>query len=247
MSLGDLATLRLRPTDALFLDFDGTLAEIGPEPDAIRLDAATAAALRILAGHLLGAVAILSGRDLRDLAGRTSDALWRAGGHGLEILAPGATPPGPPPPPPEALLAPLRAAARRPGVRLEIKGPVAALHYRAAPDAEAACLAAAVEAAASCPGHLHQPGKMVVEVKPETAHKGLALRRMAAMPPFAGRRPLMFGDDTTDEDAIAAAETIGGIGVKIGAGATAASLRAPDPAALRAWLAREARALADET
>lgn len=70
---------------------------------------------------------------------------------------------------------------------------------------------------------------------------------MAAMPPFAGRRPLMFGDDTTDEDAIAAAETLGGIGVKIGAGATAASLRAPDPAALRAWLAREARALADET
>ena len=34
---------------------------------------------------------------------------------------------------PEAVLAPLRAAARPPGVRLELKGPVAALHYRAAP------------------------------------------------------------------------------------------------------------------
>jgi trehalose 6-phosphate phosphatase len=50
----------------------------------------------------------------------------------------------------------------------------------------------------------------------------------------------MFGDDTTDEDAIEAAQALGGIGVKIGPGATGARLRAPEPAALRAWLAREA-------
>lgn len=242
---GDLAALRLRPDDALFLDFDGTLAEIGPDPDAIRLDAATADALRAVARHLAGAVALLSGRDLRDLARRTPDALWRAGGHGLEILAPGAPPPGPPPPPPEVLLAPLRAAARHPGVRLEIKGPVAALHYRAAPEARSACLAAAEAAAGALPGHVRQPGKMVVEVKPEAANKGSALRRMALMRPFAGRRALMFGDDATDEDAIAAAEALGGIGVKIGSGDTAASRRAADPAALRAWIAREAGALAD--
>ncbi|MCB1373941.1 MAG: trehalose-phosphatase [Rhodobacteraceae bacterium] len=247
MNRGDLAALRLAPGDALFLDFDGTLAELGPDPEAIRLDTATEAALRAIAERLGGAVALLSGRDLRDLARRTPDALWRAGGHGLEILAPHAAPPDPPPPPPETLLAPLRAAARHSGVRLELKGPVAALHYRAAPEAEAACLAAAAEAAVRLPGHIRQAGKMVVEVKPQTAHKGAALRRMAADPPFAGRRPLMFGDDTTDEDAIAAAEALGGIGVKIGPGTTAASFRAPDPAALRAWLAREAEALAGAT
>ena len=50
----------------------------------------------------------------------------------------------------------------------------------------------------------------------------------------------MLGDDTTDEDAIAAAQALGGLGVKVGPGATAARLRAPDPAAVRAWLAREA-------
>jgi trehalose 6-phosphate phosphatase len=136
------------------------------------------------------------------------------------------------------VLAPLRAAARIPGVRLELKGPVAALHYRAAPDAEAACLAAA-EAAASA-GLVCQRGKMVVEVKPAAAHKGQALRRLAALPPFAGRRPVMLGDDATDEDAIAAAQELGGIGVKVGDGPTAAALRASDPAAVRAWLAREA-------
>jgi trehalose 6-phosphate phosphatase len=50
----------------------------------------------------------------------------------------------------------------------------------------------------------------------------------------------MLGDDTTDEDAIAAGQDLGGIGVKVGPGPSAAGLHAPDPAAVRAWLAREA-------
>ena len=61
-----------------------------------------------------------------------------------------------------------------------------------------------------------------------------------AAPPFAGRRPVMLGDDTTDEDAIAAALALGGLGVKVGPGATAARLHAADPRQVRAWLAREA-------
>ena len=34
----DLADLRLDPGDALFLDLDGTLAELRDDPDAVRLD-----------------------------------------------------------------------------------------------------------------------------------------------------------------------------------------------------------------
>jgi trehalose 6-phosphate phosphatase len=63
---------------------------------------------------------------------------------------------------------------------------------------------------------------------------------MMAGAPFAGRQPVMLGDDTTDEDAIEAAQALGGIGVKIGDGSSAAMLRAPEPAAVRAWIAREA-------
>jgi trehalose 6-phosphate phosphatase len=240
MTLGDLTALALGPDDALFLDFDGTLAEIGPDPDAIRLDPGTAAELGRLAERLGGAVALLSGRDLRDLALRTPATVWRAGGHGLEIAKPGEAVPPPSGRLPEAALEPLRRAAAPAGVRLELKGPVAALHYRAAPEAEPACLAAAEAAAATRPGLVWQPGKMVVEVKPADAHKGAALRRLAAAAPFAGRRPLMLGDDATDEDAIEAAQALGGVGVKVGPGPTAARLRAPDPAAVRAWLAREA-------
>ncbi len=237
---GRLETLRLGPDHALFVDFDGTLAELGPDPDAIVLPDETHGALARLAARLNGALALVSGRDLRDLAARTPAAVWRAGGHGLEILAPGADPAEAPAPPPEPILAALRDVAARPGVRLELKGPVVALHYRAAPEAEGACRAAAIAAAALVPGHVHQAGKMVVEVKPATAHKGSALRRMMAGAPFAGRQPVMLGDDTTDEDAIEAAQALGGIGVKIGDGPSAAMLRAPEPAAVRAWIAREA-------
>jgi trehalose 6-phosphate phosphatase len=235
----DLAALRLGPADALFLDLDGTLAEIIADPDAVRLPDETAAAMTRLALRLGGALAVLSGRDLRDLARRTPPGVWRLGGHGLEVLPPGAAPPPAPPALPEPVLAPLRALTARPGVRLELKGPVAALHYRAAPDAELDCKAAAQLAASLRDDLVWQAGKMVVEVKPAAAHKGRALRALAARPPFAGRRPVMLGDDATDEDAIAAAEALGGLGVKVGPGTSAATLRTPDAAAVRAWVARE--------
>jgi trehalose 6-phosphate phosphatase len=236
----DIAGLRLDRGDALFLDFDGTLAEIGPDPDAIRLPEGFGDVLAALAARLGGAVALISGRDLRDLARRTPAGVWRIGGHGIEVLAPGAPLPLPLPPAPEPVLEPLREAAGREGVRLEVKGPVAALHYRAAPEEEGACLAAAEAAAAAVAGHRVQRGKMVVEVKPEGAHKGAALRRAMDAPPFAGRRPVMLGDDMTDEDAMREALALGGVAVKVGAGPSVAGWHAPDPEAARRWLAREA-------
>ena len=240
MTTHDLTELKLSDRDALFLDLDGSLADIRPDPDDVALDDETQEALRRLCRCLGGAVVILSGRDLRDLASRTPSELWRAGGHGLEVIAPGEAAPPPPSPPVDEIMMSLRAAADHPGVRLELKGPVAALHFRAAPEAQDACHAAAREAAAAVPDHVWQPGKMVVEVKPAHAHKGRTLRRLNAMPPFAGRRPIMIGDDTTDEDAIVDAQDLGGLGVKVGPGDSTAQLRTPDPTALRAWIAREA-------
>lgn len=237
-----LHDLKLSPRDALFFDFDGVLAELGPDADAITLDAEARRDLVRIAGKLDGAVALLSGRDIRDLASRTPEAVWRAGGHGLETCAPFDPIPDMPPPPPDAVLTYLRRVeADNPGVRLEVKGPVAALHFRAAPDAQAACHDAARIAAEAAPDHVWQAGKMVVEVKPTGAHKGEALRRLMDRAPFKGRRPIMFGDDTTDEDAMAVAQDLGGLGVKVGEGPSVAQTRAEDPVAVRAWLADVAR------
>ncbi|MCB1352450.1 MAG: trehalose-phosphatase [Rhodobacteraceae bacterium] len=236
-----LESLQLAKTDALFLDLDGTLAEIGPDPEAIAIPSATVADLEALARVLDGAIVLLSGRDIRDLARRTPDFVWRAGGHGLEIVSPGGSVPAMPPAQPDTVLAPLLTVTEKiKGVWLETKGPVAALHYRAAPAAEAQCLAAAEAASRAVPGLVFQPGKMVVEVKPAHAHKGVALQDIAGRSGFTARRPVMIGDDTTDEDAMAVAQELGGIGAKVGPGNTVAQIRAADPAAVRAWLAREA-------
>lgn len=231
-----LEGLRLGAGDALFVDFDGTLADLGPDPDAVFAPPEVAAALPELAARLGGALAVVSGRGLADLARRTPAGLWRIGAHGLETAAPGEAAGPPPGGLPAEALAPLEAAARRPGVRLELKGRVAALHYRAAPEAEAECLAAAEAARAAGEGLTTQAGKMVVEVKPLGADKGAALRRAMERPPFAGRRPVFAGDDATDEDAIAAALALGGVGIKVGPGPTRAAFRAESPEAFRRWL-----------
>lgn len=108
------------------------------------------------------------------------------------------------------------------GVRLESKGPVLALHYRAAPSVEAELGAALSQAIAPFAGYILQHGKMVYEAKPAAANKGACLLKAIQDKPFAGRRPVMIGDDTTDEDAFIAARNAGGIAIKVGEGKTAA-------------------------
>ena len=58
-------------------------------------------------------------------------------------------------------------------------------------------------------------GRKVVEVLPIGFSKGRALRKLAALPKFANRVPIMIGDDIADVDAFRAAEEMGGYGLKV--------------------------------
>ncbi|MGB2178897.1 MAG: trehalose-phosphatase, partial [Hyphomonas sp.] len=82
----------LQAEDALFLDFDGTLAGLQDNPDTVFLAPGMDAVLEAIGGRLEGALAILSGRDAGDLARRVPGGLWRIGNHGLIPLAPGVKP-----------------------------------------------------------------------------------------------------------------------------------------------------------
>ena len=80
------------------------------------------------------------------------------------------------------------------------------------------------------------PGKMVLEARAVGFDKGAALRAFMQEEPFAGRTPIFIGDDRTDEDTFLAAQELGGIGIKLGAGETAARMRIADVASVHALL-----------
>lgn len=223
--------------DALFVDFDGTLAGLQDDPDTVFLVPGLADVLELAASRLDGALAVISGRDARDLAPRVPPGLWRIGNHGLVVLAPQETAPAALAGAPAAVAQAFdEISGRFAGTRVEAKGPVLALHYRQAPEAAGGLSAALAEAGLSGAGYRLQHGKFVFEAKPEGANKGRAIARMMRQAPFAGRRAVMIGDDTTDEDAFAEANQLGGLTVKVGPGETGALHRLADVAAVHAYL-----------
>ncbi|WP_417694778.1 trehalose-phosphatase [Roseibium sp.] len=231
----------LEPNMALFLDFDGTLAELAARPGDVSVGPDVISTLRRLQGELGGALAVVSGRPIDQLDEFLAPLqLPAAGLHGLEhretlgsdIIKAGETD--------EIQTLKKRTLASgllERGVFFEDKGPTLALHYRSHPELEGD-LAKFVEEALQDLPLLHKvSGKMVIEAKPDASDKGVALRHFMEHPPFAGRRPVFVGDDVTDEDGIAAAQTLGGFGIKVGDSASCARYRLKDVTAVLAWLA----------
>ncbi|AVP56830.1 trehalose-phosphatase [Pulveribacter suum] len=233
---------------ALFLDFDGTLADLAPQPDAVRLAPGLAQDLHALHHALGGALAIVTGRTLADMDGFLGALeLPLACEHGAQLRLSAASGCSAPPLELGPLLQTLDAlAASHPGLLVERKRAGAALHYRQAPHLQQLCHDTLARAVAALPGAELLAGKYVYEIKPAGAGKGRAIAHLMQQPPFAGRVPLFVGDDVTDEDGFAAVQALGGTGLKVGAGETAARTRIPSPAAVRDWLHGAAQALATD-
>jgi trehalose 6-phosphate phosphatase len=226
---------------SLFLDFDGTLTPIVDRPDAVTADEHLRALLQTLANARPGRVAVVSGRSvaqLDDMLGPVAHALALAGSHGAELRMAGA---GTVPVQQPASLGKVAASftaftAAREGTMTEMKALGTALHYRLAPEHEGDAHVLAERLAAEH-GLTLQRGKMMVELR-AAGDKGRAVTAMMATPEMAGTVPLVLGDDVTDEDAFAAAVTLGGAGVLVGEEReTAARFRLPDVPAVHRWLA----------
>lgn len=232
---------------ALFFDFDGTLVDIAPRPEAVRVEPQVPELLARLGMLVGGAIAVVSGRPLAEIDHHLSlpQRLSVAGVHGAERRgADGLVRRIAVPPLDDALTLVHELVQRHPALHIERKPCAAALHYRQAPDLEDLCVAAMSEAMRRCDGMTLMRGKMVVELKPRRASKGAAVRSFLDERPFRHRRPWFFGDDVTDEGAFELVQSLGGVAVKIGAGETLAAHHLPDPAAMREWLARAAEHLA---
>lgn len=224
---------------ALFLDMDGVLAPLAPTPDAVVAEPRRTAVIARLVKALDGRVAIVSGRTLDEIdriADHASPAA--AGVHGLVRRRADGDETALTPSPGVARAAEdiTAFAAERPGLLVERKGVAVGVHYRQAPQYEAEVLALADDLAERH-GLSIQPGVLVVELKTPGADKGAALTAFMAEPPFKGARPIMLGDDLTDEHGFLAAEALGGYGVLVGpARPTAARYGLGGPDAVLDWL-----------
>jgi trehalose 6-phosphate phosphatase len=233
---------------ALFLDFDGTLVDIAPTPDAVFAPAALPGLLAALSAGLDGALALVSGREIADLDARLKPFRGRAVGvHGAQIRADptcGARTAHADLDP--AVLADVRRlAAFDPRILIEDKGASIAVHYRAAVQDEARILGALEDYVAAAAGRLALlRGRKVVEILGGYFSKGEAVSRLMRAPPFAGRRPLMIGDDRTDVAAFVACAAWGGWGFRVAGGVFPANeADFSGPAAVRDWLAELAARL----
>ncbi len=226
---------------AVFLDFDGTLADIVEHPDDVHLPPETAEALAKLETRTSGAVAIVTGRPIAQIDTLVTPLILPvAGVHGmsrrgfdgkLHTTKHDA-----------ALFAEAQARLTRLHLELsdtmvEVKPGSIAFHYRRRPDLAGSIAENIHDVLADLEGLDVLHGKMVVEVKAGHAHKGDAIRAFMAEEPFAGRVPLFAGDDVTDEFGFAAIREFDGIAIKIGPGETAAGWRAHGPDQFRKWLA----------
>lgn len=234
----------LKPENtAIFLDFDGTLADLAEHPDAVSVPAATQGILARLEKSTQGAVAIVTGRPIDDIDRFLAPLkLPVAGVHGLERRAAGGKRTTAPVERKEefaALGARLRDFAEaHPGLILETKQSSMALHFRQRPELAEKVTAAVHEAVDGLQGLDILHGKMVVEVKSGKADKADAVAAFMAEPPFRGRIAVFAGDDVTDEDAFREIARISGISIKIGGGATTAAFRTDGTETFRLWLAR---------
>jgi trehalose-phosphatase len=190
----------------LFTDFDGTLADITPVPNAATIDAHCRLALDRLLRHRGVTVAVLSGRSTSDVANRVGLPLTYAGDHGLHIqgadfehLVPGADAVRLDLPRVCNQLRELTAGIH--GVLVEAKRYTASIHYRHVDSASLGRLTAIVRETVDPTRYELRDGQCVIEIRPRLNwDKGRAVQWLLERHGASPRQAVCIGDDETDED-----------------------------------------------
>jgi trehalose 6-phosphate phosphatase len=214
---GPLRPLARQPDrSALFLDYDGTLAPIVPDPAQAAPLPGVPQTLARLVDHF-AMVAVVSGRPVEFLL-RALDppaGLRLAGLYGMEEAAPDGTvhlAPGLQQWRPVVGAVTERARRDAPeGVDVEAKGLTVTLHWRGRPDAQPWAQAFA-DAARSEDGLVTQPGRMALELRPPVHRdKGTVVHAWAP----GHDAVACFGDDLGDLPAFAALGDLSAEGIAV--------------------------------
>lgn len=216
-----LAAMMNRPV-LLAFDFDGTLAPIAPQPHLVQVASGVSQRLQRLCGQTV--VAVITGRSLADVRPRLGfEPRFLVGNHGAEgmrgvqRLTPDWAHAV------QARLGEHRERLEAAGVSIEDKGYSLALHYRLAPDPDAAVRAIETALDGLSASHRVFGGKCVLNIAPAGApDKGDALLQLVREAQVSSA--LFVGDDVNDEPAFARAEP-GWVTVRIGRDAPASKAR----------------------
>jgi len=216
---------------ALFLDLDGTLLDIAARPQDVVVPPDLVADLTTARDWLGGALAIVSGRRLDDLDRLLEPLRLDCGAeHGALLRRSGVVEAQGRAVPPAWRAQIERSAQAMPGVLVEDKHCGIAVHYRQAPH-HAAEIEAMLRALVATDNRFAVlPARMAFELRDAQVNKGSAVRTFLQAPPFAGRKPVFVGDDTTDEDGMREAESRNGLGLHV------ARVFGGTPANVREWL-----------
>jgi trehalose 6-phosphate phosphatase len=226
---------------ALFLDIDGTLLDVALTPSTVHVPPDLPGLLDAVSRRLSGALAIITGRPLAEADNLLKPSKFVGGGvHGGQMrLTPAGNIQRLTPEFDHTLVAELKKIVRDlPGVVFEDKGSGIALHYRLVPDLQQPLMDLLEALLALYPGQFKIcGGRKVVEILPIGFSKGRALNRIASLPSFANKTPVMIGDDISDVDAFSAAEDLSGFGLKVaGENFSAEESSFEGPADVLAWL-----------
>lgn len=239
MTAADAAVEAVATTDTLLvaLDFDGTLSPLVDEPMSARMTPGARSAIDALAALPRTVVALVSGRSLghlREIAEHDdASPIWLAGSHGAQFWVPGT---GIEAARDDEADLELRDRLQKEvadrtadmhGVWIEPKEYGLGVHTRTA-DAETAGAARALVddlLAAEAPAWRRRTGHDILEFSFRHEGKDSAVAHLRER--VAASAVLFAGDDVTDEDALGSLET-GDLGVRVGGGETAATLRVAD-------------------
>jgi trehalose-phosphatase len=213
----------------LFLDYDGTLADLAPTPEHVVPDQRVIGLLARLVRHPRIRVAVVSGRRLSHVETLIPlPGVLLAGTYGVELR----TPQG------ERInrvdydaIRPVldavkprwsRLIAQREGFSLEDKLWALALHARYAADDEAEEILAVARriAAETIEGERVGQfrllgGHKFLEIGPSLAHKGRTVAHLLDRYPWPDALPIYLGDDDKDEEAFGVIKARGGIAILV--------------------------------
>lgn len=186
----------------LAADFDGTIAAIADDPASVSIEPQFASFLRRIAARDDIAVAIVSGRDVDDLAPRIGDVpAYLAGSHGLEITSPTGSPLRSAGPVDLPLDRDLERDITALGLRIERKKHAVALHWRESPEVDESHPVVQDFARWARDNGLDViRGRRVLEARTRGGGKEDALRYLAVC--TEAEKVIYAGDDFTDFAAI---------------------------------------------